>query len=88
MTAIKVLRFNPRAIGKEVTFAGGPSSFFRTGTIQRVKSGFVAEVMGPAVGAVPITIAPSDLAYGFKEEGDYDWVPEKDKEIVAICHED
>jgi hypothetical protein len=44
--------------------------------------------MGPAVGPVPLTIAPSDLAYGFKEEGDYDWVPEKDKEIVAICHED
>ena len=88
MTGIKVLRFNPRAIGKEVTFASGPSSFFRTGTIQSVKSGFVAEVNGPAVGPVPLTIAPSDLAYGVKEEGDDDWVPEKDKEIVAICHED
>ena len=88
MTGIRVLRFNPDAIGREITFASSRGSFFLTGTIQKVTSGLTAEVEVPALGPVPLTITPRDLAYGFKEEGDYDWAPEKDKEIVPICHED
>jgi hypothetical protein len=88
MTGIKVLRFNPAAVGRDVAFANRANGFFLTGTIQNVWSRSIAEVEVSALGVGPITIKPGDLAYGIKEYGDHDWVPEKDRGIVAVCHED